>query len=183
MLLDGRPLLHGRLTENFENLVDLVRLERVSVVAFALLLRALEERFRSDEFCENAANRPHVDCLRVVFRAEEQLRGAVPDGDDDRVDVRQRAQRRLEEAGQAEVGDFDATALGWGFVGAGYENVGWFEVAVDYPVHVEVVHSLQDLPEKGLDGLHWHRLCLCISTAQLEKTHRKRVSELCMHAE
>lgn len=93
-----------------------------------------------------------------MFGAEQELGGSVPDGDDNGVDVGEGSERGLEEAGEAEVCNFDAATLVGGFVGAGDEDVGGLKVAVDNPVLVEVVHAVEDLPEKGFDSLHGHEL-------------------------
>lgn len=70
-------------------------------------------------FCEAR----FTDGLGVVAGAEEELGRAVPEGDDDGVEVGQRLQRRVEEAGEAHVGDLDAAALR---ALAHHQNVGRF---------------------------------------------------------
>ena len=92
----------------------------------------LEERDAQEEFGHDAAHGPHVHSGVVQSRAEQELRRPVPPGDHL---VGQRAVWTAEGFGQTEVGDLeDPFAVEQEVVG--------FEVAVEYPVRVEVLQSL-----------------------------------------
>lgn len=65
------------------------------------LLAAVEDGLAGEQLGEDAPDGPDVDCLRVVARAEQQLRRPVPERDNNRVEVRQWLQRRVEEAREA----------------------------------------------------------------------------------
>lgn len=63
------PRLWVGFSECLENLIDLVRLERVAVISFSCLLLALEQWLAGNELCKDATDSPQVDGLGVVLGA------------------------------------------------------------------------------------------------------------------
>ena len=50
----------------------------VRIAGFDIFLSAVKYGFGSEEFGEDASDRPNVDRLRVMTGAEQKLRGAIP---------------------------------------------------------------------------------------------------------
>lgn len=96
--------------------------------------------------------------------SEEEFRGSVPYCDDDFVAGEERVEGFVEEAGETEVADADGAT-------GRYENVGWFEVAVEDPICVEVEEAVQELEEDGADhtGLDCVALRLGVVVDDLEE--------------
>ena len=92
--------------------------------------------------CHDAASGPDVDAGVVGAGAEEDVRRAVPEGDDL---VREGIYGDAERAGEAEVGEFQLT-----FVVD--EEVLGFEVAVQDAVVVAEGDALEELVHEGFDG-------------------------------
>jgi len=126
---DARPDVLGRGSkgpEDFENLVDF----RV----------AREEGVAGDHLGEDAANAPDIDGDGVVLAAEEDLRGAVPEGDD-LVCVGPDGDSK--GPGEPKVGQLEGAVL------ANEEIVG-LEVAVEDAACVAVVNALEHLVQEAL---------------------------------
>jgi hypothetical protein len=68
--------LRASLTQDFEDLFQLVELERVGG---ALVLNPLKERLEGQQLRKDASNGPDVDSWRVVLGTEKEVGGAVPD--------------------------------------------------------------------------------------------------------
>lgn len=73
-----------------------------------------------------------------MFRAHQQLRCAIPDCDDDFISGEKGLKWLISEASEAEVADFDDA-------GGGDEDVGGFEVAVEYVGVVKVEKAVEEL--------------------------------------
>jgi hypothetical protein len=101
---------------------------------------ALEEGFSCQELAKNAADGPHVDGLAVASCAEEELRGAVPEGDDELGEFW--GWGVADVTGHAKVGDFELAAVV-------EEEIGGFEVAMEDPVVMEVGDTGRELEEEG----------------------------------
>lgn len=105
------------------------------------LVLALQQGLAADEeLAEDAADGPEVDGGRVAGGAEEELGGAVPEGDDEGGEVLRG--RVADVARHAEVGNLEAAAVG-------EEEVGGFEVPVEDVVRVEVGEAGGELEEEG----------------------------------
>jgi hypothetical protein len=99
-----------------------------------------------------------------VAGAEEEFRGAVPDGDDDLCEKRklswqkqkrkrtkthlitrvQALQRLLIQPSQSQISNLDLTLVG-------DEDVGGLQVSMNYPVVVEVADTVEELPQERLE--------------------------------
>ena len=94
-----------------------------------------------EELREDHPRRPHVDGPRVVAGAVEELRRAIPEGDDD---MGHGVLGVGEGAGEAEVGEFD-------FAFGGDEEVVGFDVAVEDGVGVDVEDGAEEHAHPGFD--------------------------------
>lgn len=106
------------------------------------LVGALQEGLAGNELAKDAADGPHVDGGGVGARAEEELRAAVPQGDDELGEFGR--WKLADVAGHAKVCDFEEAAVA-------EEEVGGFEVAVEDVVFVEVGDARGELEEEALD--------------------------------
>ena len=134
------PVLFLGEPHHLEDPVQLIVVVRVA--GLDVLLPAVEDGFAGQQLGEDAADGPDVDGLGVVPGAEQQLGGAVPEGDHHGVQVRQRLQRGVEEPREAHVRDLDAAPL---VALAHHEDVGGFQVPVKNPVGVKIVNAVKDL--------------------------------------
>ena len=75
---------------------------------------------------------------------QQELGGAVPDGDDDFVARVEGVERGAEEARETEVADADRAR-------GGEHDVGGLEIAVEHPVAVEVVEAVEELEQGRFD--------------------------------
>jgi len=103
---------------------------------------AREERAACVHFGHDTAGGPDVDAGVVGAGAEEDVRGAVPEGDDL---VGEGVDGDAEGAGEAEVGEFELA-----FVVD--EEVLGFEVAVEDAVFMAEGDALEELVHEGFDG-------------------------------
>ena len=85
----------------------------------------------------------------MVRAAQQKLRGAVPNRDDDAV-VGERAQRAPHRAREAEICDLNGASLGAPF--AHHEHVGRLQIPVDDPARVERGQAGQKLEGDRLEG-------------------------------
>jgi hypothetical protein len=120
-----------RQTKDFTNLAHLIALEGNSFLRVLLRLLSLKDGTKGQQFGENATYSPQVDCGCVMPASEQELWGTVPDCHDNLIACEEGVQRLVEEAGEAEIADFDASA-------GCYHDVCGFEIAVDYPILMEV---------------------------------------------
>lgn len=127
-----------RCAEHFEDLQQLVLLERHVFLRIQLRLLALEDRPQARELRHDAPYGPDIDGLVVVLRTQQQLWGTVPYRDDHLVAQEKRLQWLMGETREAEVTDLDDP-------GGGDENVGGLEVAVDDMRLVEVQEPVDEL--------------------------------------
>ena len=94
-----------------------------------------------EQLRENHPRRPHVNGTRVVAGAVEELRRAIPEGNDD---MGHGVLGFGEGAGEAEVGEFD-------FAFGGDEEVVGFDVAVEDGVGVDVEYCAEEHAHPGFD--------------------------------
>jgi len=128
--LEARPFDHVRHAAEARDLVDLVQ-----------LALALQRRLAQQHLAKDATNRPHIDRCAVELGAKEQLGRAIPQRHDDRRVIAERVAVRPSET---KVGNLqDALVV--------HQNVGRFEVAVDDPVLMEILHAEQQLLQDTLD--------------------------------
>ena len=125
-----RPVGFGRSAENAEDLEDLVDLGVTR-----------EERLAGGHLGEDAANGPHVDTSGVLATTEQNLRRAVPEGDDL---VSVGAERNTEGASETKIGQLQVALLV-------DEQVLRLEVAVQNAVGVAVASALEELKGEFLD--------------------------------
>ncbi len=102
---------------------------------------AREQGLAGAHLGKDAADRPHVDAGGVLAAAEQNLRGAVPEGDDL---VGVGAQGDAERAGQAEVGELEVAL-------AVDQQVLGLEIAVQDAMAVAVAHARAQLAHELLD--------------------------------
>ena len=140
MMHETRPVLLPGHTQHLDDFLHLVPLKGRRLLVVQLRLLALEDRAQAQQFREDAADRPEVDGGRVVLCPQQQFGRPVPDRHHHLVAREERVERFMEDAGQAEVADADLSA-------GGHHYVGGFEVPVQHPIRVEVVHPIQELPE------------------------------------
>jgi len=100
-----------------------------------------EEGLPRAHFSENAPHRPHVNAGRILTTAEQDLRGAVPEGDDL---VGVGAKGDAEGAGETEIGELEVSILV-------NKKVLGLEVAVKNTVGVAVADAVAELPHELLD--------------------------------
>lgn len=101
----------------------------------------LEERFFGEEFAEYTAYAPHVYLWAVFLSAEEELWGAVPKSHDQ---LSKFWWRVTVISGHAKVGDFHLPSIV-------HKEVGGLQIAMQYPVAVQVFHCGCELKEEGFD--------------------------------
>ena len=135
----------GRSAKDFEDLEELIFLERNVLLRVQFCLFALEDWTEACELGHDAAYCPDVDGLVVVFGTEQELGCAVPDGDDDFVPSEERLERLVRQASETQVSDLDDAARG-------DENVGRFEIAVDDVGIVEVEKAVEELVGQRLEN-------------------------------
>lgn len=87
---------------------------------------------------------------------EEQFGGPVPDCYDDFVTGEEGVEGFVEEAGKTEISDFD-------FARGGHHDVCGFEIAMEYPVGVEVLTAVEELEHDGFDGCGWDGMACRLS--------------------
>ena len=143
VLHEGPALARGQ-AHDLDDLLHLVLLEGHLLLVVHLGLLALEDGPQGEQLGEDAADGPEVDGGRVVVRAEDQLRRAVPYGHDHLVTAVQRGQRLVHAAGEAQIADLDAAAVG-------DHDVGRLQVAVQHPARVQVVAAVEQLEQQRLD--------------------------------
>eukprot|EP00963_Diacronema_lutheri_P005649 scaffold435_cov342-Pavlova_lutheri.AAC.39 len=132
---NARPVLLGGSPAKAKDQLQLVDL-RLS----------LQKWFSQHQFGHDASGRPRVYLVAVFLRSQEELRRTVPQGDHS---VGQPAVGRFlwEGSGQPEVGQFEHAVLV-------DEQVGPFDVPVQYFLFVAVVESFQQLFHEALDLFH-----------------------------
>ena len=130
--------------QHLQYLQQLVLLKGHVLLRVELRLLSLEDRPQTGQLRDDAAHGPAVDGLVVVFRAHEQLRGAVPDRDHDLVPGEERLERLVRQAREPEVADFDDAR-------GGDEDVRRFEVAVEDVGLVEVEEAVEELVYQGFE--------------------------------
>jgi len=107
-----------------------------------------EDGAEREEFSKDAAYGPEINRSSVVASAEEEVGTAVPDCNDYFVTTIERGERLVEAAGKTKVADADGAR-------GGYHDICGFEVAVHYPVLVEVVQAVEELKEYGFNHGCW----------------------------
>jgi hypothetical protein len=127
------PVCLGRGTENAEDLEDLVDLGVT-----------WEERLAGSHLGEDAANGPHVDTSGVLATTKQNLRRAVPEGDDL---VSVSTERNTEGASETKIGQLQVALLV-------DEQVLRLEVTVQDAVGMAVASALEELKGELLD-LQW----------------------------
>lgn len=83
-------------------------------------------------------------------RSQQQLRRAIPNGDDDFITLPKRLQRISPDASETQVANLD-DALG------GDEDVGRLEIAVEDVMRVEVEDAVEKLVEERFERWRWER--------------------------
>lgn len=139
------PALLCRGSEDLDDFLHLVSLKRDVLLVIHFSFFTLKDRAEGEELCKYAADGPKIDGRGIVSATEEEFRGAVPDCDDDFIAGEEGLEGLPEEAGEAEISNFD-------FTRAGDHDVSGFEVAVENPVLVEVGDPVEELPKDGFDG-------------------------------
>lgn len=127
------PICLGRGSENAEDLEDFVDLGV-----------AWEERLAGSHFGEDAADGPHVDTSGVLAATKQNLRRAVPKGDDL---VSVSTERNTEGASETKIGQLQVALLV-------DEQVLRLQVAVQDAVGMAVASTLEELKGELLD-LQW----------------------------
>lgn len=131
-------------TEDFQYLEHLVLLKRHVLLRVQFRLFAFEYRTTTGELSEHTSDRPAVHSGVVMLRAEQKLRRAVPDRDDDLVSAVEREQGLVRQTREAKIADFDDT-------GGGDEDVGRLEVAVEDVGLVQVEQAGEELVDERLE--------------------------------
>uniref|UniRef100_A0A147BDZ8 Putative secreted protein n=1 Tax=Ixodes ricinus TaxID=34613 RepID=A0A147BDZ8_IXORI len=148
------PRVLGRSAQRPEDAEELVNL-RVAV----------EERPLVDHLNEDARDAPNVNGGGVAGRAEQYLRGPVPERDNL---VGVHPDRDAEGPGQPKVGQLNVALLV-------DEKVLRLQISVEYPPPVAEQNPFQDLLQVALDYLCVHTLVLGKCVKILFEIHRKKL--------
>ncbi len=159
-----RPALLRRQAHDVDDLLHLIPLKWNSLFRVHLRLFPFENWPQRQELCEDAPNRPHVDCGCIVARAKKKLRSPVPDGDDHLVAREQRVEGFVEQACQPQVADLDLAARS-------HHDIGGLEIPVEDPISVQILATIKQLEHDAFDSSRWDRMprLLCVIVDDLQE--------------